>query len=128
MAWEMLRKGKRACTVAWVSWGTSSKITSPLLANWPSATSWREILQLQGLVRVPFICLPKSSSTLPGESWLSVRWPLSISSMVAEKEAMGAPFSTVASGPTRLCTVPSRGMVTCMEGTATIAESAWVTK
>ncbi|MNY79574.1 hypothetical protein D3C86_2202590 [compost metagenome] len=72
--------------------------------------------------------MPNRSSTFFGESCWSVRWPLSISSMVAEKEAMGAPFSTVASGPTRLWTVPSRGMVTCREGTVTMAESAWVTK
>ena len=49
--------------------------------------------------------------------------------MVAEKEAMGAPLSTVVpSPPIRLCTVPSRGMVTCMLGTATMPDSAWVTK
>ncbi|MNY48180.1 hypothetical protein D3C86_1834920 [compost metagenome] len=99
-----------------------------MLANWPSATNWRATLQSHGLVRVPFICLPNSSSTFAGDSCSSLRCPLSISSMLAEKVAMGAPFATMASASIRLCTMPSRGMVTCMLGTLTRADSAWVTK
>ncbi|MNE84124.1 hypothetical protein D3C80_1809970 [compost metagenome] len=47
---------------------------------------------------------------------------------MAEKVAMGAPLATSALACTRLCTVPSRGMVICWLATLTTPESARVTK
>ena len=79
-------------------------------------------------MRVPDSCLPNSSSIFAGSSCASSRLPLSMSSMLVVKLASGAPLTICPPLSTRLLTVPSRGMVTLVVGTATTPASAWLTK
>ena len=48
--------------------------------------------------------------------------------MLVLKVASGAPLAATPSACTRLCTVPSRGMVTFIPGTLTRPAWAWLTK
>ena len=88
-----------------------------------------------GLVSVPSlqVTMPREgtvNSLLGPDATVAKGAPIASfsASMLAENEAMGAPLATVASGPSRLLTVPSRGMVTCRLGTLTRPDWAWVTK